>query len=680
MIFIDWKDYASRSINRILSSLFSYLSSRWYPVNIIGSNTYNILKMYADQISSASIESFQLFNDLFIEGVRTTPFPTDRSSSKMYENFGYLFEVSKNISQEYEIHNYILQGYRQQLRFISEALFDSTTIKSIHQVGQAYNGVSPLVRESVRDVLGWKLQTVTGSILSIGDNLVILDAEIPKKGNLYYTNLPASVGDPYLYTYSKLGFNTKLLGKKRYNSGINCTLFLDSTIATSSIVRSIENSINNVLKVDIIPYYDVSDKISIWKPSPMSIPSHSSNLFMYASGGYIYNTQQVLLWRDPIYETDPYVSLIDIPSYKGALTSGYLGIMDINPDITYYYDWSVLLRNDARYKVYMRSYPGQPIPRTVYFREYLPGYNKFSLLSDIESSKDLQPINHLIFNKLNEVEDISTVNNLTLWVSGSFKTTYIRGREPLKLGWKLSSGSLILIYNDVASDLSQTNFLWEGWIYGIDTTFQGVFVYKYEDLPSPHEMTVIPENNGYSIAIESYDFLSGFFSFNINNSGSITTVRANISEYLEELPYRPHYFACLSINNVIYLQVDDNLIYSEQITGSIPSIPSGYLRIDTNSIGIGFDEIMLSTGSIVPGELRNRFYDTLPKITSRKIMNQDTIHQFQFRIEANAKEFELHQCSIRGVTTSSIPLPYFKIAHEASGYGDIYSEDYGIYL
>ena len=103
-LYLKWSDYLAGSAKRIVSNMFSYLSRRWYPVNILGTSIYRMLYMTADQLSSASTEISSTYKDLDLDEVRTTPI-TSSSDSKIYENFGVLAETSKQNTQNYDSFN-----------------------------------------------------------------------------------------------------------------------------------------------------------------------------------------------------------------------------------------------------------------------------------------------------------------------------------------------------------------------------------------------------------------------------------------------------------------------------------------------------------------------------------------------------------------------------------------------
>jgi len=681
--FLNWKNYPARSKERIISDLFSYLSPRWYPVNTIGSNVYSVFEMYADQLSTASLESEQVFKDLFIQSIRTTPVGSN-TTSKMYDNFGSIFEVNKLFEQDYEDYNftYYLQSYRQQLRFLAEALFDSTTLRSIQYVGRSYNGIAPVIKQSSTDVFGWKLQTITGSVISVGDNLLILEPPIPKVGNVYITPTGAVVGDSFIYTYSKLGYNTKLTGIKRYNSGIDCYIFA-SGFGTTSFRESIENSIYNVLKADIVPKFYYSDKFAIWRPvSAQFIPS--SNLFSYENG-YFYNNSPISSTSEIFYELLPNDLIYGniTPMYKHSITSAVVELPEDYENYVWYYDWATLMRNDAFCKVFIREYSSSIIPSTVYFKEYVPTKNTERLLSSIETSGSLIPRGHWMFTSLNRANDITGYNADLMSVSGSMSSEYILQRVETKLGWKVTSGSLNLTavtYEE--HNLYNMDFAWEGWIYGVDYTFSGVNNYFTFKRQSSSSVGVTPSSNGYSFFIDGD---SKVFGISVRNNGSIGSISGSISDYFIEDPYRPHYFSCLCVDNTIYLHVDNNLLTTGTLgidTPLIPNVSTGSLQIESTVLDVGIDEIMLSSGNIIPGYLRTRFRESSPKLYSRMLKTPERYHQIQIQVTADAaREFEFHQFSIRGITPPTMSLPLFTInSEEIGGYGDIYAEDYGIYL
>lgn len=677
--FLNWKDYKSRTKERIITDLFSYLSPRWWPVNVIGSNIYSLFSAYADQLSSASLESLQTFKDLFIKQVRTDP-SSDFSSYKIFDNFGSLFDTNKFFNQDFENFNntYILQGYRQQLRFVSESYFNGITKRSLDLIEQSYNGIGPLVLNSSNDILGWKLTTISGSVLATGNvdvasHVLLLDKKIHGIGNLYVTSYVPNVNQTYIYTYSKLGENTKLLGIKRYNSGLNFNIF-SSGSATTSFKNSVENNNKNIMKVDLIPRYNYLNTFVYWRPKQNNLPTQN-NLFSYSSGNFIYNNTFVNSTNETYID---YVNGVSTPFFKWSLTSDIVSLPVYYQDYFWYYDWSILTRNETTYKVFIRSYNYQPIPRTVYFMEYRTPTELSSLLSTINPSGSLVVQGHWLFNSKGRANDITGYNSDLIQSSSSISDfELLLPRPQTKLAWKLTSGSINFGATTYESqNLYNKNFLWESWIYGVDNSFgNNYFIFKRQVTPSGSSPNL--NSNGYGFYINN-----NYFGIKISNGGNLESVEGSISEYLSELPYRPHYFACLNINNNVYINVDDKIIASGTLLYGIPSVSTGSLQIQSNVINIGMDEIILSVGNLSPDDLKLRFYESAPKIYGRELFRPYPYHQFQVQVFASgSSEFELHQFSIKGVSDlnifGTVSLPLFTINNNnMKGYANVWTEKY----
>lgn len=254
-IFLDKNNIVSRSYDDLRLRLFSYLDPNWYPVNVINSSTYDVMSTYADQMSSASIETRDTFRDLGIDGVRTVE-GLDRDYSRMYDVFGSVFEASKHYLQDYEFYDntYALEGYRQQLRFLSIAALNGGTIGALNDVGYAFTGMPLHIIEPKTDQIGWILTTRVGIVLEIGDNYLILDREIFGVGRIIYLEdvSPYEVGDTASLSYSKLGVNTKLLGEKKHYSGVVLTMYVAAAMhGDISFTSAVDNALRNVTKSDI---------------------------------------------------------------------------------------------------------------------------------------------------------------------------------------------------------------------------------------------------------------------------------------------------------------------------------------------------------------------------------------------------------------------------------------------
>ena len=290
MLYLKWSDYPAGSVKRIISNMFSYLSPRWYPKNILGTSMYKMLYMSADQLASASTEITATYNDQNLDLVRTIP--VSSNNAKIYDNFGVLLQTSKQTSQNYETfnNNSGMQDYRTNLKLLNEASTNATTQLGTDLVGQSYTGAAPYVIDRQRlGYDGWGLFVHTGSVVAVGNGFIVSDTYIPRIGMIIPTptgttgkiltinnTLPAGMGD--------LNY---LVGDKAYitTGNGNAVIRIDAmtgggTVASASLVsggtggykvgtgnttKKITGRGNNKLVIEIktIDAFVVGDKFKI---------------------------------------------------------------------------------------------------------------------------------------------------------------------------------------------------------------------------------------------------------------------------------------------------------------------------------------------------------------------------------------------------------------------------------
>ena len=100
-LYNSWQNNDLRTSEHYTYRLFSHLSPDYYPVNVKGTEIYNILEMYGGEFASGSVELYKVFKDLDIKTARTTPISSN-NLSKLYENFGVLVEANKFFNQNYD--------------------------------------------------------------------------------------------------------------------------------------------------------------------------------------------------------------------------------------------------------------------------------------------------------------------------------------------------------------------------------------------------------------------------------------------------------------------------------------------------------------------------------------------------------------------------------------------------
>lgn len=676
-IFLQWASYSVRSKERVLSNLFSYLSPRWYPNKIIGSDIYNILEMYADQLSTSSVEIHQVYDDLSLNTVRTSPI-SGRTTSKMYDNFGSIYLANKLIIQDNELYNSSNRtaGYRQNLRFLADAYLIGSTIQALYQAGQGYTGVAPIVLQPFVDHLGWQLTSFSASVVAAGKNVVVLDRGYPGIGNIIYTNdLTSPLGKTIYYSRSRLGYNTRPVSKQHFYSGLKVFMFGSSSVnsypfitpgsTNASLQTSFENVVKNLVRADIDPIFFYSNNYVYDRYAYGDTLLGDSEFYIHTNG-YVTNNISQRSFNAPTGSL--------LRSRVVALPADY-----VNYD--WFYDWSVLARNDTYYNVAVRSYPTSVIPDTVYFKD-VKNFSPGTLMLQIPSGSNGA---HWVFSSVNEASDIQgNSNSLVPQPSTVGNIDIMRPRQGLSVGIYGARGSYV--YENVTGEtlnFYNEDFFCEAWITGIDNTTIGTFSYFSIKRQSTEDFSNILTSAGYSISIEGS---SKKLQLSIRDaSDNIYTIEGDISTLFDEEPERPHYFAASYNQGLCFLFLDGKEIAKGTCTVTPPNVSSGYTYIHAEGTDIGVDEIVLTSGQLLPTTALERFNYSKPYQLNQAINRLDLDQYHQLQIAAHtygSNEFEYHQFSVRGIYKEYMPdlsLAYITgqaLELQFTGKPAIYTTDY----
>jgi len=581
--------------------------------------------MYADQLSSASIELKQMYNDNFIEDVRITPI-TDQTTTKIYDNFGSVIGIDKLFNQDYDFYStaFVMQSYRQQLRLLVEAYLSATGIEGLWRVGHAYTGVAPIVTNPVQAYTGWALISITGSVAASGSGFTVSDQYVPHVGYV----LPASVttldpGDTYLISYSKLGYNTTLYSGEDTFSGMDVIVYGSASVS-SSFQSSIERSIEKVLKADQRARVTYSSNFAYYRPQSGTGSSGIDNVFSLSDTGYLYNSGQTA-HSGSIFTG----SVVQLPAGYG--------------DYDWYYDWLVLSRNDANYTFSIRSYPSSSIPSTVYYLDY-NRYHPVDYLGFESGSLGL----HYVFNDDATLWDISGNQNNMIRVegTGSLPTVSLARNED-RTGLFASAGSMVYTGSlGTAMDMNGS-ISCEMWVKGVDSS--GTLNHVTFKRESSGDYGSSLTNDGYLFSV---DIQNANTKLSIRNT-TTETVTASISDYLTEDPSRYHYFAYSYASGSVFLYVDDQLVNYETSSVALPSLPGNvFTTLVVEGTGVVIDEIVVTDSVLMPQDALYRFETTKPRIIRRGIPSGSVLeyHQPKLTVYASgSNEVEFHQFSVRGL-------------------------------
>ncbi len=661
-IYLNWRLYSPTSKERFITNLFSHLSPRWYPVNIIGSTVYDIFDAYGDQLSSSSVEINQVFKDLTVEEVRTTVM-NSRTTTKIYDNFGSIINLDKYFYQNYDYYNivYDLQSYREQLRLLFEAYGEGASEMGVFKAVQSYTGISPLIIEHTKfDENTWKLGSTTGSIVEMLNNntSIMLDTYISDvRGYITPINdktfVPSGsnflVTNKVTYSRSKLNTNTKLGGRGEFYQNLEFIVYGNSFITSQlSFQNSILKLIKQTIKVDQIPIISYSNKYEYYRPSIVS--SSGSQYLGYSDYEGVYSLQAT-----------PYSGI--------GIIGGVLELPNDRASYDWYYDWLVLQRNDSQYLVQVRSYPTSSIPDTVYFQSIT------SLLIERlpASSSVIREGGHWVFDRMNKIWDISgNFRNLSLISTPSIFTTFIDGRDSRWKSINYTSDSVYFTGSVPEGGNLGNSFYCEMWMKGVDETSSGksgyVF-YKLESTPSvTHTWPII--GNGIRCGI---DFLNSQMSFYISSGSYSKLCFYDLSsDVFLEKGSRYHYFAftySTSNDGSLYILYRDGQIMSSGSTAtgsllgiSIPVLSSISSRSTfgcktETGMNIAVDEMTFGSGFLDPVEASARFISTKPRINTLQIPSSSVDLCYQPKVifyAKGSKELEFHQFSMRGTQKRNI--------------------------
>jgi hypothetical protein len=314
----------------------------------------------------------------------------------------------------------------------------------------------------------------------------------------------------------------------------------------------------------------------------------------------------------------------------------------------WFYDYSIVLKNDASCLVEFRQYSSQSIPSTVPWKPYMPGmafprlapsgstaywsFNTFnpsaSIMADLSGNG-----HHLTNNK-------SSVDPNALWVSRR-DPAY----QPILGGG--STGYNLISVSPV--DFSDTSFSWETYIYGIDSTTQASNLSIFNTGSS---------GPGYGI---NFDFVNNILQFQVSGSNpSPGVVTASLAAIRQEsgLPPNYHYFAGSYVQGQgLYLYIDGQPTSFVPYTNGVQA--SGNNLAIKNGNNLFVDEFVIYGGYLDPNTVSTKYLMTKERQRYLGMPKGSyyPYHQARFTVFAEgSNEFELHAFSIRGLQNTSASI------------------------
>jgi len=652
--FLRWSSATTGTKEQFLVSMFSTLSPRYYPTNVIGSGLYDQLSMYAEELEDLYTENQQAFDDLAIETVRTTNILT-RNLSKMYDNFGVLLKSSRRFEQSFDIFSSasVIQSYRQQLRFLTNAFVDGISVVGLESLGRSYSGIAPIIEEHIKANPRWILSAYSGSVLSVGENFIIADVFIPRIGNILPVDNVGifSPGDNFVMSFTHLGSNTKLSGKDLfYNTVVNTYYIRASGVNSQSVIdtkNSIEFQALRQIRADQRLRESYSEDFDYYRPYLAysesvggsgdgigvagTVSSLPSDLAIHPLG-FLYNTER--LHASGSMHVTP---VIDLGNQYNQFR--------------WHYDWLVNTRENGSYEVEIRQYETSSIPDALY---YIPLAGVDDAIPPILPEVSGSMMAHWFNVQSQSVFDAKGVNNLV----ASSVPAYIPklSRDPRRYCFFYNS-SITFESTEVHSELDFTNSMYtEMWL--LRATI------PWTSLPSAFTIQREQGNRYYKIIVNT---LNKTLDLVLNNDGQVGSASVSISDYLDLTTSFPQYFALSYVSgSVVFFANGENVgTGSISTPSSIPEMPLATQSIIAGSSTLGIDEIILSNGYLDENTAKDNFLNTRPRYTGVGIPSGsvERYHQAKFIFNGyNVRDVELHQFSIRGFYSGSIAKylnPYY---------------------
>jgi hypothetical protein len=321
-----------------------------------------------------------------------------------------------------------------------------------------------------------------------------------------------------------------------------------------------------------------------------------------------------------------------------------------NASYNWYYDWSIITKNDARCVVEVRQYNSQSIPNSIPWKTYDPT-SPIPFLMPPTGSVHHAHWSFMATHASSSIQDLSgyhapLVNAKSVLETNNFWVSR-RGLYPIlgggSTGYSLDSAPDEPSLNSLSA--GNANFTWETYIYGIDATN-----------PAASLSFIHSGSAGQGYAIE-FDFVGKQVLFQVGSASVSATVSSSIADLVAEsgYPANYHYFAGSYINGGgLYLYVDGILGGYTAYTGGVVTGSVAFkvrhgesLFVDEFSIWSGFMDANLAFQRYTATKERQRFLGLVSG-------SYQPYHQARFIVYASgSQEFELHSFSLRGLQSTS---------------------------
>jgi len=360
----------------------------------------------------------------------------------------------------------------------------------------------------------------------------------------------------------------------------------------------------------------------------VDIPRNADGSSDLSAGGVLYLTPEKYVTNNG--NTTPSGSVYE--TKRLTLPVGYN-----NAGSAWYFDWMLMLKNEATANLYIRHYPELVIPNNI---PYVPIIDDIlSLMRD--DYTDYPKCSHYVFYNDSDALDIS--RRIHMSSTGSITTILSRFDQKFAVQ-PVTTLTFSSNYTGTELNFSDTNsFHILAWLSGIDIQGRSEYVtYKIQSASGDTDSLV---GNGIYFSV---DGVNQELHLQIVNTTTYE-LTLDISDLFAEEPLRYHSFGVGFNNGDVLLYMDGRKVYRDLCLIDLPDISDGYQMLQLQGNHVAIDEFIISGGPLVDAEYDDIYQRSRVRMNNKYELSYLVYKYVQARVEFFAegiREVEYHQFSM----------------------------------
>ena len=360
----------------------------------------------------------------------------------------------------------------------------------------------------------------------------------------------------------------------------------------------------------------------------IDIPRNADGSSDLSAGGVLYLTPEKYVTNNG--NTTPSGSVYE--TKRLTLPVGYN-----NAKSAWYFNWMLMLKNEATANLYIRHYPDLAIPNNI---PYVPiTGDALSLMRD--DYTDYPKCSHYVFYNGSDALDISR----RIQMSSTGSITEVLSRFDQKFAVQpVTTLTFSSTYTGPELNFSDTNsFHILAWLSGIDIQGRSEYVtYKIQSASGDTDSLV---GDGIYFSV---DGVNQELHLQIVNTTTYN-LTIDISDLFAEEPLRYHSFGVGFNNGDVLLYMDGRKIYRDLCLIDLPDISDGYQMLQLQGNHVAVDEFIISGGPLVDAEYDSIYQRSRVRMKDKYELSYLVYKYVQARVEFFAegiREVEYHQFSM----------------------------------